>query len=384
MRPTRPLVSPVITLLSPSPSASRRAQEILGNVFGLQEVEDRSSSGSAEDELNAKMQSPLSAISSMNWDSVVSQCPNSGALVHWLSPDNATDARKGSFSLLGVTNRANKDDCSKSARRILASHFPNSILTLRLRHFLQRPITVDALLKRHQGLPVLDLPTVEESPSAKDTPTSSNNGPRLKEVAFTIYDDAVYEDGSSVFSKLSQSALLRPVTGLYGYGRENGIRLRPLPAAQQDLKRSPRPLVLTFHTENLEEISSNSSASTIEEGSIQFSKIGFTGQGNGQLRVQVASGSTNPLNGLDVRWCEQVKPTSVFPEAQESLLASSLPELQSADVLKSTGKSEPGAEDARIGSSDCWVEVRTMVKNPRGFVSSKRPKVATAPPSYPE
>lgn len=390
MRSTRRTLSPVVTLLSPSPAASRRAQELLGSIFGLGDVSLDQHVIHNNDVLNAKFRSSLGAL---NWDSVASRCPKSGSLIHWLSIENATNDQ-GSFSLLGVSRMETKDANHpiEESRALMASNFPSSVLSLKLRNFLKRPITSDTLLRRHQGLPVLDLPQGEASTSKSNISEGGKDlakGSFLKEVAFTVYDDALYEDGSTVLAQLSQSALSRPVTGVYEWPT-NGSRvcLRPLPAAETDLKGSAKPLVLTFHCGSLEQAMEQQSANNNISSQTQFtlSKIGYTGKGNGQLRIQAAASSNNvnPLNGLDVRWCERTKPTSMFTEAQESLLASSLPELQSANVLKASGKDQPGEDDARIGSSDCWVEVRTMVQNPRGFAPSRKSRVASAPPSYPE
>ena len=465
MRPSRTNLAPVITLLSPSPAASRKAQEILGSVFGLQEeqhvdflLEDAPTTSTttsrSKDPLNAKFQSPLlpATMSKQHWDSVASKCPTSGAVIHCLAigngnsrndssePSSNTYTSSGAFELLGITGtgtststdtpsvedstndtRADTSATASiaSARRLLSSHFPNSLFSFKLRHWMQRPITADALLKRHQGLPVLDLNLDLDASAGSgaaagndeggSSSSSSNNNIRLKEVAFTIYDDAVYEDGSTVQSQLSQSSLLRPVTGVYEWPNNDhshsrsavpGVCLRPLPAAKRDLRGSSRPVVLAFHCDSVDQILEEYQARLVDSHSkndaespaIHFSKIGYTGQKRGQLRLQATNHNSgnnknsliNYLPGLDIRWCESTKPMSMFNEAQESLLASSLLELQSTNVLKATGSQEPGLEDERIGSSDCWTEVRTMVRNPRGFVSGKGPKIATAPPSYPE
>lgn len=401
MIPSQKALSPVVTILSPSPAASRRAQEILGNLFGL---DDHGAAAAAhggndhDDALNAKFKSFLGP--TMTWDSVSSRCPASGTLLHWLSLDNNSNQSSsdtgGKFSLLAVTATAPNDTCSNNiqqARAVLASNLPNSLIPLKLRHLANRPLTADAMLRRHQGLPILDLQEAAATTATKEKNDPTRNG-RLKEVAFTMYDDAVYEDGSTVLSQLSQSDLLRPVTGLYQWPPSQndydvddpmGFCLRPLPSAKPDLRGSSSqlPLVLTFHCESVEEVLQKMQQQQDAENSsgnvhLNFSKIGYTGHRRGQLRVQASStGSGNESNnspavnclpGLDIRWCDSTTYSSMFNEAQEALLASSLPELQSSNVLKA----EPGVEDARIGSSDCWVEVRTMAKNPIGFVPQRR------------
>ena len=81
------------------------------------------------------------------------------------------------------------------------------------------------------------------------------------------------------------------------------------------------------------------------------------------------------ITGLDIRICQSTSeewiPSSCFHEAQDSLLAGSLEELQSSHVV-SEGKSG-GVElssmksDKNTGNSDCWVEVRSNLKRPTGF-----------------
>ncbi|CAB9520204.1 expressed unknown protein [Seminavis robusta] len=411
---------PVVTLLSPSPSASRRAQEILGSVFGLEQAEDDAFSASTgqeqQDDLNDRFASSLGSAVSMQWDSVVSECPTSGTLLHWLAVDNDNkkEIQGGSFSLLGITtsttstttNTTTNNTCSKitdnhpissETRSIINSHLPSQLMPLRLRHLFNRQITSEALLSRHQGLPILELDSHSSGSPSASASTSTTDSNYLKEVAFTMYDDATYEDGSSVLDKLAN--LHRPVTGVYQFPTHSqALCMRPLPAAKQDL-RGP-PLVLTFHCQDVQEqivhVQNSHNDNHNNSFNVQWAKIGFRGHmSGGQLRFLATSKENSHfplLSGLDIRWCDATNQSSVFHEAQEALLASSLPELQSTNVLKGTGKQQAGAEDQRIGSSDCWVEVRTMVQNPRGFMAnanntgsgSGKPKVATAPPSYPE
>lgn len=82
----------------------------------------------------------------------------------------------------------------------------------------------------------------------------------------------------------------------------------------------------------------------------------------------------NDMRGIDVRFCSSYKPSSMFCEAQESLLASSLDELQSTNVLKSTGKVDP-----RTLQTDCWVEFRANISRPMGYLKKTQPKIAKAP-----
>ena len=64
--------------------------------------------------------------------------------------------------------------------------------------------------------------------------------------------------------------------------------------------------------------------------------------------------------------------SSSFDEAQDSLLAGSLAELQSTHVV-SEGKlvgADTVVGDPKIGRADCWIETRETVKQPVGFFSS--------------
>ena len=448
IRPTRMKLSPVITLLSPSPAASRRAQEILSDVFGLEKVVqgEREAKARVKEETEAKEADPLNrkfqtSFSSIRWDSALSKCPHSGTVLHWLSVDhNGThddDSSSSSitsaapFSLLAIT----QEDTLEETRATLASQFPDSNVILHLKHILNRPMTVDTLLAKHQGLPILNLPPKDdneaittnsgdrqEQKQQSQPPNHKSGGGRLKEIAFTTYDDAVYDNGQTVLTRLSSSSLPRLVTGLYQWSNntatssnsnsKGGVHLRPLPAAQQDLKGNARSVVLTFDCDDVEEqleqlIQTNENNNNNDNNSTftqyRFGKIGFTGQGRGQVRVEAHSHDTkdnnennksqsqsiNYLPGLDVRWCESTKPTSMFNEAHEAMLASSLAELQSTNVFGSKRDHNANAnandtDDERIGAADCWVEVRNMVKNPKGFLPRKGQRIATAPPSYPE
>jgi len=486
MKPTLMKLSPVITLLSTNPAASKRAQDILGSLFGMVKCRCNNNNDNnnddydaARDALDATLDSsflPRTTNNSMKWNSVASKCPNSGAILHWLaiSSSSSSDASEqqqqqqkalnGTFELLSITstisttsdnnknettgqdnNSSNSNKSIQRARQVLAEHFPTSLFSFQLRYWAGRPMTADSLLKNNQGLPVLDVDEHYNVSGNNNTTyiatqnntnnddgggnnnnirSSDNSSGRLKEVAFTFYDDAIYPDGTDLMTKLSLLPnLSRPVTGVYEWPNNNsngnnnnnqqqnasstGVCLRPLPTAHRDFQASSRSIVLSFHCDSVEEQQQqleNNSDDTKEN--IHWSKIGFTGlhQKRGQLRLHAVSNNNNNniidyLPGLDIRWCEALQPSSMFNEAQEALLASSLMELQSPNVLLKQKKeggtatitSTPGKQD----NSDCWVEVRTMMQNPRGFwgnsgrrgrssSSSGGPRVATAPPSYPE
>ena len=88
------------------------------------------------------------------------------------------------------------------------------------------------------------------------------------------------------------------------------------------------------------------------------------------------------LLGLDVRYCPRTAVSSAFAEAQDSLLAGSLEELQSTNVLVS--RREEVKSDARVGNGDCWIEVRANLKRPsklfqRSKNSQRKQKIAKIP-----
>ena len=108
-------------------------------------------------------------------------------------------------------------------------------------------------------------------------------------------------------------------------------------------------------------------------------RIGYSGLGPGHGQVMLLH---KDLIGLDIRYCPRTTVSSTFSEAQESLLAGSLEELQSTNILLSG--SEKAIGDKRIGNSDCWVELRANLKRPskywqRSKNSSRKQKIAKIP-----
>jgi hypothetical protein len=189
----------------------------------------------------------------------------------------------------------------------------------------------------------------------------------LKEIAVPAYDFAVYSDSSSLLTRLSSSGLPSPKTGLYNW---SSTRIRPLPTGSEDQRLPPPSLI--FHCDSLEDVS-------VEEHGAVTSRIGFGSLGNGQLIVL-----HKDLPGLDLRYCSSTVSASSFAEAQESLLAASLADLQSTNIL--LGGGEKAKADERIGLGDCWVEFRANIKAPLGFwrkyamaKSKSKHRIAKAP-----
>jgi len=82
------------------------------------------------------------------------------------------------------------------------------------------------------------------------------------------------------------------------------------------------------------------------------------------------------LNGLDIRLCDSTELSTFFAEGQESLMAGSLQDLQSAHVMhegsdiRNNGFDDvtyPRKTDAMNGLGDCWAEFRANIKQPLGF-----------------
>jgi len=218
--------------------------------------------------------------------------------------------------------------------------------------------------------------------------TVRNSSPKskLRELALPFFPEL-----SNFTTEFSRSSLLRPLPGLYQSHSMNshleestkdcppktrrnninsnpGLIFRPLPAATEDMRLPPPSLV--FQCRSLTE------TQAFLEGTLggRTAKIGWRGDGaGGSLMVFHPA-----LSGIDIRISSGNENgdwilSSYFDEAQESLLAGSLDELQSAHVVsEGASKSDTQNElilerDNKIGNADCWVEVRANVKHPTGF-----------------
>jgi hypothetical protein len=341
----------VVSFLSPSPSASRKAQVLLASLCGLQEVQ-LPSFQKEDDRLNASFESFLPSFSN-SWDSVALKCNSTGTLVHFCSENSnfgGESSRKQPFALLGITHMANEDSSQQAVQRfrdLLASKVQQQSSFIKFKRSFGS-LSPEELLRdvSRGGLPLVSVSSPKHEVSEQTPPTG------LKEVVVPFFDFAEYADGSRFFSHFAKAR--RPVVGVYQWG-DCATRIRPLPTASEDIRLPPPSLV--FHCNDLEKIEpENSGART--------AKIGYTGNKMGQLMLQ-----HEDLLGLDIRFCSSTKVSSAFSEAQDSLLAGSLNELQSTNTLSVDG--EKVKYDDRIGQADCWVEVRANLKSPSGFF--KRP-----------
>lgn len=369
MRYTHIRKSPVVTLLSPSPALSRRAQEALASLFGVVPHPQSDIATDEDDVLDALFAVPFLR---KQWDSVASKCEVSGTIIHFLSLQgssvlNQTTESLSVLSILG-TPEGSVAERIRSNRATLAAHISGRVTRIALKHSLGRSLTVHDLLGLGGGLPLLQT-SLDSGQASRPTRSASDIG--LREVALPHFDNSLYSDGRSLLSTLSDSPLHRPVVGLYQF--QGGLTVRPLPAAEED-RILPAPSFV-FNCPNLNELPPLEGART--------AKIGYSGTSKrGQLMVAHAS-----LPGLDFRLTDSLEFSSNFSEAQDALLAGSLMELQSENVLLEGGEGRHARtkHDAMDGVGDCWVEFRANVKQPWGFIKKIHPtttkvtKVVKAP-----
>ena len=378
MRGTSLIKAPVATFLSSRLPLSLRTQETFHALFALEPVSLPPNVDS--DEMNQLFASDIPGIS-LEWDSVASKCLSSGTVLHFISIKSPkSSSKEEALSLLSITDDGNAksdQDSIQSARDYLASHMKNGpyghIMKLSLTQAIGRSITPADILTFGGGLPLLQLGNFTPKGS---TPASNNNlnvNQGLKEVALPVYDDARYLDGSTLLSQLSSSQLTRPTVGVFQFPN-NGVVLRPLPAATED-RLLPAPS-LVFYCSKLEEAKTRLSSM-----GVTTAKIGFRGTSKqGQLMVV-----HKDIPGLDIRLTENLDYSSSFFETQEALLAGSLDDLQNINVLIEGGKASKAKQDAKTGLGDCWVEFRANLKSPSGFLkrnaksTDQRPKIAKAP-----
>ena len=359
MRFTHIKKSPVVTLLSPSPALSRRAQEALDSLFGVV-PHPQQDMVAGEDALDALFAAPLLR---KQWDSVASKCEVSGTIIHILSLKGSSimGQTAESLSVLSIvgTQEGSIGESIRSNRATLAAHISGRVTRIALKHSLGHPLTVHDLLGIGGGLPLLKT-SFNSVPTSIPTSSSSDTG--LREIALPHFDSALYSDGRTLLSTLSDSSLHRPVVGLYQFHR--GLTVRPLPAAEED-RVLPAPSFV-FSCSNLNKLPPLEGA--------RIAKIGFSGTSKrGQVMV------AHPyLQGLDLRLTDSLEFSSSFSEAQDALLAGSLLELQSENVLLEGGEGRHARmkHDAMDGVGDCWVEFRANVKRPWGFIKKNYPTTA--------
>mmetsp|Transcript_471 Transcript_471/g.1054 ORF Transcript_471/g.1054 Transcript_471/m.1054 type:complete len:403 (+) Transcript_471:178-1386(+) len=383
---SRQLKAPIITILSPCLAASEKAVSLLALLGNMNKIPLVSEDPSTSDEaLNNAFKSFIPGLSH-SWDSIGARCPTSGSIIHFFSFNNLgaskqnddRNSQKTPFALLGITDVCNSigNDEHRGDAEVDASiiHFRNLLASriskgatmqnalLNLKCLISGNFTTKDLLKdiSRDGLPFLSIP---ERFSNEDRPAPQMNSgamvlnspsPFLKEIVVPHFDYATYIDGSTLMSRLSLSSTKRPAVGVYEWPNSTTC-IRPLPTAAED-QRLPSPSLI-FHCESHDE------AIRIREYGFREARIGYSGLGPDHGQVMLLH---EDLKGLDVRYCPRTTISSTFSEAQESLLAGSLHELQSTNILTSGGKT--GKNDERIGNGDCWVEVRASLKQPSKYL----------------
>jgi hypothetical protein len=251
------------------------------------------------------------------------------------------------------------------------------------------------LLRTNEYLPFFDFTTLPLSSREKNGDGDHAVLPQwhtgdLKEIVIP------FDFGSTSFGSNRKATLMdtlsstchhqlhRSVTGLYRLPSSN-VFIRPIPMAKEDRQYCTSP-TLIFHsdTEHMDGVLKQNHIIEDNIGATKFMKIGYTGRtSHGQLMISDSS----RYGGIHIRLCSQHKPTSMYAEAQDSLLASSLSELQSQRVLLPETDVSTSV-DSRTNSTDCWVEFRANLRHPLGFITSSSllstahsdpPKVAKAP-----
>eukprot|EP00536_Pseudo-nitzschia_multiseries_P017450 jgi/Psemu1/321182/estExt_fgenesh1_pm.C_15560003 len=362
MNRTTRLYAPVISIISPSFTASKKAVSLLsviGNMEQFSIVTDDALS--SQNSLNETFKSSFPGLS-CSWTSVGARCPVSGAVIHFCSigdlAEKGRETKTKPFALLGITESDEPSSDSASAVEMSIRNFRNLLASrlrertalnrslLHLKRLINGSLTTKDLLRdiSHDGLPLLTVPQIPRGIDACVTPRGDLKGSEdlpstfLKEIVVPHFDYAAYRDGSNLVSHLGLAPTKPPAVGVYQWPNSTML-IRPLPTASEDaILPSPS---LIFHHQSPEDIS------WIRE---KTSK----GKEAGRL-------SRKGRPGVDVRYCPRTEVSSAFSEAQDSLLAGSLEELQSTNVLASTRE---GESDVRIGNGDCWVEVRANLRRP--------------------
>jgi hypothetical protein len=315
-------------------------------------------------------------------------------------------------------------------------------LKLRMQNLLGRQISAQDLVGRDINLPLMQFPTATTTSASKNSNVILNShGSQSTRATGGLREVVIpyFEEGTSLMWNLSQAGLPRPthtrtskpIIGLYewpssreyqqqvvkdGHGKSSHpprpLVIRPLPAAQADFALSVPSLVFqcpgTGSSDHDKNNNSNDNdnnnhehhpldnvSSMIKELGGVTSKVGYGGcAGTGQLMVHHPA-----LRGLDVRLCAAPELSSAFDEAQQSLLAASLEDLQNSNVVSEGGggdgdgggiSSSPNRATSGLEKTgkDCWVEFRANMKQPSGFsftrqlggrTTRSRPRVAKAP-----
>lgn len=378
MRATYVARAPVVTFLSASRVASEKAQRVLCALFSFQPIDASASSGDSLDSRRGAWW----WWGHGRWDSIAAACPESGTVLHFLSSENhrassrtTTDA---TMSLLSITDGgpANDDDVAR-ARRVLADQTERassfaSGWRVALARATGREITPTHLLGRRASVPLMVIETRDDDED--DEQVVADGG--LREIVVPYVPNDVHRAFFSSLARPVDPSTGRPVVGLCRWPG-SALLLRPLPASAVDRSLPPPSLVIRRRDLDDDVVVADNNE---EEAIATTSRVGFTSGGGGQLMVHHPA-----LRGVDLRLCAATGLSSSFAEAQDALLAGSLDDLQSENVLVEGGRNQNESNDVKATRSrtdvkdksikerllgDCWVEFRANMRRPEGFFSS--------------
>jgi hypothetical protein len=426
MRATSRCLVPVVTLWSPSgPRQARKAAELLQRYTALRPVKcDPGGEGGGD--ISAWW--PLKLVPRL--DSVALQCPVSGAILHWLSLEQSehqaeSHQKSNGFSMLSMveTGRRRRLDqpqpfqllalqemssLSRAIGRVtemiyLRARRPRFAMAYGAHKLWGRRMTVSDLVGGSSPIDERWV-SVDDGNGKVGGDTFDSKGsdyPLLFASNGAWKEIAIPSFNSSLLGQLRGLSWTSPVIGVYCCS-SSPLGIRPLPLALED-RRIPPPSLVFHQSEPAQDIDSVPS----NEQPPTRTPIGCTGQlGQGQLLLQ------HPMwSGLDIRFSSLSRHPLMFAEAQESLLAGSLDELQSPDVLyhgKDVGrqpsaragvvtvwKSNQDRENAstslsldifnenETGGKDCWVEFRANLRHPTGFFEKRVTKSTAKVPNIP-
>lgn len=379
MKLTATTLRPVVTLLSGSRGASQSAVVTLERFFNMEEIKLSSATN------NDALDNAYKPFLRKGFESVGCLDKESGTILHFLT---LNDSRvETDLILLAITDSSQNDDdavkCVQETRNEIAQHidksWKNSVKLLAMQS-IGSSISPQDLTSLDNGLPLLVLPANNESESSaciSETKAVSSLV-KLREIAIPCNFESTYADGSSLMQKLSQSNLSRPKTGLYQWPASSpadGVILRPLPSANADWTLTYPSFI--FQCESLQ-----AKNDALKEDAL-LTKVGRNSTVPGQLMIHHPD-----LQGIEMRYCETNELSSSFAEAQESLMAGSLDDLQNANVMVEGGNTRSLNDveitvssskaiaskkkvDVMNGLGDCWVEFRANIKRPQGFFDKK-------------
>ncbi|GKY92358.1 hypothetical protein MPSEU_000206700 [Mayamaea pseudoterrestris] len=333
MQSTARLFAPTITFLSPCTVAAARACEKLEQWTAFARVN--------EPKIRREW--------GVTWEIHSLCCSLTGTTIQYMASSRSSSTKSGQQSLISVQD-IHESHLNKQEQLFQLLCETKSSARLLVADILRRSISPQTLL----GSSLTPVVQVQESLTSDHVDSSK-----------PIFMDGVLKEMTLPFfiadrdTSEQLATLPRLTTGLYRFC--NGLAIRPLLASQEDHALPPPSLI--FHT-------TKCTLNDEFDPTAIVTKIGCSGTNpNGQAMVR--HGDTR---GIDVRFCASSIHSSMFCEAQESLLASSLKDLQSTSVLQSTGQADPKTLQA-----DCWVEFRANMKRPMGFVKKTQSKIAKAP-----